>query len=238
MFGRHHLETPFSGPRDSDFPANPNFGAGPVIQLGLDLIMTITELWHLYHYTCFNPDAKSYLTQFTYTLMILVTHCFESKPVQQSHVWADRCQLSFHLNNKILKISNNWFANNGYRTSVGGELTTTTQKPQSLGFWNEAISFTNGDKQQKNRPVPDGFKGHTRAYYSPDRVSSSHNWRSAMLTSSIPNKSPYCVTNEQMTAKFGSPLQAEDSSLAMLGSYNDTELAASLHTKIFSNNKT
>ena len=58
-----------------------------------------------------------------------------------------------------------------------------------------------------------------------------------MLTSSIPNKSPYCVTNEQMTAKFGSPLQAEDSSLAMLGSYNDTELAASLHTKIFSNNK-
>ena len=40
-FGRRHLETPFSGPRDSDFPAGSDFGPGPVIQLGLDLVTRI-----------------------------------------------------------------------------------------------------------------------------------------------------------------------------------------------------
>ena len=38
--GRRHLETPFSGPRDSDFLAGPDFGPGPAIWLGLDLHTT------------------------------------------------------------------------------------------------------------------------------------------------------------------------------------------------------
>ena len=50
-FGCRHLETPFSGPRDPDFPADPNFGSGPVIQLGLDLVRSLfacfggSEVW-------------------------------------------------------------------------------------------------------------------------------------------------------------------------------------------------
>ena len=42
-FGRRHLETPFSGPRDSDFSAGPDFGPGPVIWLGLDLFTDIKK---------------------------------------------------------------------------------------------------------------------------------------------------------------------------------------------------
>ena len=34
------LKPLFSGPHDSDFPADPDLGPGPVIQLGLDLICT------------------------------------------------------------------------------------------------------------------------------------------------------------------------------------------------------
>ena len=41
-----HLEIPFSGPPDSDFPADPDFGPGPVIQLGLDLLtVSWRQLW-------------------------------------------------------------------------------------------------------------------------------------------------------------------------------------------------
>ena len=40
-FAAIFIETQFSGPRDSDFPAGSDFGPGPVIQLGLDLILQI-----------------------------------------------------------------------------------------------------------------------------------------------------------------------------------------------------
>ena len=37
------LKLRFSGPRDSDFLAGPDFGAGPAIWLGLDLISWLFE---------------------------------------------------------------------------------------------------------------------------------------------------------------------------------------------------
>ena len=39
-FGRRHLETPFSVPRDTEILADPDFCLGSGIQLGFDLMET------------------------------------------------------------------------------------------------------------------------------------------------------------------------------------------------------